>query len=443
MGIGRFAIFFLVVSVLLTLAGFFVGRRAKQVFGIERNLEKAGLLVTILALGAMGLARLLHVRWLGQSSFTILLVVLITTGLLLIFDLLTFVMGLPLHLWNRMRSAPAVSQDNLASTEAILATSVSAPVEVVEKNDLASPAEPPPAAPVEKVPAPVEQRPLPNSRRVFLGQAVTGSAMIVGTGSSLYGAVFGRQDYQTIDVPMRIPGMSKRLDGYTLVQISDIHFGIYAGEPEIRAAEELVRRAKPDRIVLTGDLIDSDPRYAELLGRMLRRISPLARDGVVVIPGNHDWYAGVDVIMEAAQSAGARVLRNDGFVIGDEKAGIAMLGVEDIWAKRMGANQGPDLDKAISAVPADLPRILLCHNPVFFPQAAGKVALQLSGHTHGGQINIGPIRPGELVLPFGYVEGRYERDGSQLYVNRGFGTAGPPARVGAPPEVTRVILVAG
>jgi predicted MPP superfamily phosphohydrolase len=90
-------------------------------------------------------------------------------------------------------------------------------------------------------------------------------------------------------------------------------------------------------------------------------------------------------------------------------------------------------------VPGDLPRVLLCHNPEFFPQAQGKVALQLSGHTHGGQVQLG-IRPADLVLP--YVEGLYDEGGSRLYVNRGFGTAGPPARVGAPPEVTLVVLTA-
>jgi predicted MPP superfamily phosphohydrolase len=84
--------------------------------------------------------------------------------------------------------------------------------------------------------------------------------------------------------------------------------------------------------------------------------------------------------------------------------------------------------------------VLLCHNPVYFPDAAGQVALQLSGHTHGGQVNPG-VRPADWVLPHGYVAGLYQRDGSRLYVNRGFGTAGPPARVGAPPELTRIVLV--
>ena len=90
-----------------------------------------------------------------------------------------------------------------------------------------------------------------------------------------------------------------------------------------------------------------------------------------------------------------------------------------------------------------MPRVLLAHNPAFFPQAAGRVHLQLSGHTHGGQINVGSRLPAEVLLPHGYVAGRYERSGSLLYVNRGLGTAGPPARVGSPPELTRVVLLAG
>jgi predicted MPP superfamily phosphohydrolase len=88
-----------------------------------------------------------------------------------------------------------------------------------------------------------------------------------------------------------------------------------------------------------------------------------------------------------------------------------------------------------------LPRVLLCHNPSFFAEAAGRVALQLSGHTHGGQVNLG-VRPADYILPGGWVAGRYDRQGSALYVNRGFGTVGPPARIGAPPEVTRIILTA-
>lgn len=441
MSSGRIVVFFLVLSLLVVLSSFYVGRRAKQAFGFGRRVEKAGLAIMVGALAGMILARALEVRVLGQAAFMVLLAVILTTGLLLIADLVKFALRLPLYVLHRNRpAAPPAAASEEKLTEPVEVLRVSA--EAVEKSEIESPAVVPPSPPAEREKPTVKLAPAVSSRRVFLGQAVTGSAIIVGSGSAAYGGLFGRQDYVIEEVPVRIPGLTKRLDGYTLLQISDIHFGLFAGETEIRVAEELVRRARPDRIVLTGDLLDSHPRYASVLGQFIRRISPLTRHGVVVIPGNHDWYAGVDIVMDAAREAGARVLRNDGFVIGDEKAGLALLGVEDVWAKRTDPRMGPDLDLAISKVPADLPRVLLCHNPVFFPQAAGKVALQLSGHTHGGQVNMGPIRPGELVLPYGYVEGRYEREGSHLYVNRGFGTAGPPARIGAPPELTRVVLVA-
>lgn len=440
MGSARFVIFSVVVSLLLAGASFYLGRRAKQAFGMGRRVEKAGLVIMLGAVVGMIVARFFEVRLLGHIAFTILLAVLITTGLLLIVDIIKLGLRLPLYVLNRnRRTAPNAHEEKLTDPADVLAISAAA----VTKNEIETLAVPPPHTPPPETSAAAVVLPVANSRRVFLGQAVTGSAMIVGSGSSFYGALFGRQDYIIEELPARIAGMSKRIDGYTLVQISDIHFGLFAGDQEIRVAEELIRKARPDRIVLTGDLLDSHPRFAEMLGRFVRRISPLARDGVVVIPGNHDWYAGVDIVMDAARQGGARILRNDGFVVGSEKDGFALLGVEDVWAKRIDPAQGPDLDKAISHVPADLPRVLLCHNPVFFPQAAGKVALQLSGHTHGGQINLGPIRPGEIVLPYGYVEGRYEKDGSQLYVNRGFGTAGPPARIGSPPEVTRIVLVAG
>jgi predicted MPP superfamily phosphohydrolase len=299
-------------------------------------------------------------------------------------------------------------------------------------------------------PAPVPE-PLPEpafapapalSRRDMLTHTATASALFVGGGSSVYGALFGRHDYQIEEVPIAIPGLAAALDGYAIVQLSDIHFGTFVGDPELRAAVALVRKARPDAVVLTGDLLDHDASYAPLLGQLVRALSPLARDGVFVIPGNHDYYAGVEAVLDAARRGGAKLLVNAGRVVGDRGGAFAMIGVDDVWTARNGFEGGPDLARALSTVPRDLPKILLCHNPVFFPEAAGEVALQLSGHTHGGQVNL-VVRPADAVLPFGYVAGHYERDGSQLYVNRGFGTAGPPARIGAPPEVTKVVLTRG
>ncbi len=167
------------------------------------------------------------------------------------------------------------------------------------------------------------------------------------------------------------------------------------------------------------------------------------------MPGNHDYYSGIDEVIAALQGGGARVLRNAGCVIGDGGGGFALLGVDDLWAGSHGhgpasrgpgtAPLGPDLRRAIGMVRPDLPRILLCHQPEFFWDAASEIQLQLSGHTHGGQVSLG-YDPAGLVLPHGYVEGQYQRNGGRLYVNRGFGTAGPPARLGSAPEVSRIIL---
>ena len=217
-----------------------------------------------------------------------------------------------------------------------------------------------------------------------------------------------------------------------------MHFGTYVGDPELHSAVALMREARPELIVLTGDLLDHDPAYAPWLGRMVRAFTELGpRDGVVVIPGNHDYYAGVDAVLSVSREGGATVLRNQSRLIAEGH--VALVGVDDVWARRNGDGPGPDLARAVTGISPDLPRVLLCHNPVYFPEAAGQVALQLSGHTHGGQVNLG-VRPAELVLP--YVEGLYREEGSYLYVNRGFGTAGPPARVGAPPEITLTVLTA-
>jgi predicted MPP superfamily phosphohydrolase len=269
------------------------------------------------------------------------------------------------------------------------------------------------------------------SRREMIHRTAAGAAMTFGFGASIYGAVFGRHDYEVTEVPVRIPGLSPHLDGYRIAQLSDIHFGIYVGDRELESAVSLVRSARPDLVVLTGDLVDHDPAYAPQLGRLIRRIEQLGpRDGVVVIPGNHDYYAGIDEVLGVSRRAGARVLRNQARAIGDRGGAFALVGVDDVWSVRNGYGTGPDLDRAVRMVSPDLPRVLLCHNPEFFPEAQGKVALQMSGHTHGGQVALG-FNPAEVVLP--YVRGLYDEGGSKLYVNRGSrprGTTGaraPPA----------------
>ena len=286
------------------------------------------------------------------------------------------------------------------------------------------------------------------TRREFATRIAVGSAFMIGGSSAAYGALVGRHDYVVEEVPVHLEGLAKAFDGFSIVQLSDLHVGQFVQEAELAAAEALVRRARPDLIVLTGDLIDHDPRFAEVLGRFARRLEPLARFGVAAVSGNHDYYAGIEPTLDALRRGGARVLRNEGIVLGSADAGVALLGVDDVRATRFAGERGPDLGRALASLPTiggrsaparDLPRVLLCHNPVYFSEAQGQVGLQLSGHTHGGQIN--PlVRPADWVLRHGWIAGLYAEQGSRLYVNRGFGTAGPPARVGAPPEVTRIVL---
>ena len=447
----RFVGIFSLVLTLLAAVNFYVHRRAVQTFRLGRFGKIALLVVQLAGLGAMIAARAAE-RALGAPTAAVIgvwagaieLSIVVSFALLLLVDAVRGVFALGGSLRRRSakrRARPPTDGD--APVEAHDARSIaSADEPSAETRDAASlalSAESTPTATASQSSS-VALPALPAlARREFLSRAATGTALALGAGSAFYGAFFGRHDYRTETVPVRIPGLPRTLDGFTIVQISDIHFGVYARGDEVRVASELIRRARPDLVVITGDIIDHDDAYSPYLGQLIERITGAARHGTVVIPGNHDYYAGIERVLATARSAGAKVLVNEGRVIGDAGGGFALLGVDDIWRRREGG--GPDLDRAIATVPRDLPRILLCHNPAFFPEAAGKIALQLSGHTHGGQVNVGP-RLADYVLPFGYVAGLYDRADSQLYVNRGFGTAGPPTRVGSPPEITRIVLVA-
>jgi predicted MPP superfamily phosphohydrolase len=265
-----------------------------------------------------------------------------------------------------------------------------------------------------------------------------GGVAVVGASTSImgWGAIVGRYDFIVEEVPVRIVGLPKALDGYTITQISDIHVGLLVRERDIAEGLDKLARTKSDLVVITGDMVDFDPQYIPLAARLFGRIR--APDGVYAIYGNHDYYTGASAVGEALRAAGIDVLVNDGRLIrAKDGGGFGLLGVDDLASIRHGG-AGPRLDRAMSFVPDDRPRILLSHQPSTVDIWAGRVALQLSGHTHGGQFNPG-FRPAALVMP--YVAGRYEVGNTSLWVNRGLGVVGPPARVGAPPEVTKIVLV--
>jgi predicted MPP superfamily phosphohydrolase len=269
-------------------------------------------------------------------------------------------------------------------------------------------------------------------------ERIGGIAMLGTSAAALgWGAARGRYEFEMTEVPVRIAGLPRALDGYVIAQISDVHAGDHLDARMMEGGFDLVRRARPDLIVVTGDLVDFDASCAPAIAR---RIADLpARDGITAIFGNHDYYAGAEEVGAAIRAAGIDLLVNDGKLVrAKDGGGFALLGVDDRWAKRYG-RPGPLLDRAIRSVRSEAPRVLLSHQPLTVDDWPGRVALQLSGHTHGGQINPG-FRPTELFLR--YVAGLYQVGATSLYVNRGFGTVGPPSRIGAPPEVTKLVLVA-
>ncbi|HYJ09563.1 MAG TPA: metallophosphoesterase [Polyangiaceae bacterium] len=423
MSVIGFVVFLVLLLTALGGINLHVFRWARNAFGLGRAGQVILKSVLWAAVAGMILGRVAGRFWPGAPSTpliavasTVELAVIISFAFLLVADVGLLLLDLPARV-RRLRTRDAAPVTSPAAPAAELATA---------------------SAPALTVP-----------RRAFMMQAAAGSAFLIGGTSSLYGALKGRSDYVIEEIALKLPGLGRGFDGFSIVQLSDIHIGAFTGQAELNIAEELVRKARPDLVVLTGDLLDNDSRLAPDLGRFVRRLGPLARHGVVAITGNHDYFAGDEEMAGAITGGGGRILRNEGLVIGSAGAGIALLGVDDVWARRQGLG-GPDLLRAVAALPQiegrvaparDLPRVLLCHNPSYFAESAGKVALQLSGHTHGGQINLG-LRPADYLLPGGWVAGRYDQNGSVLYVNRGFGTVGPPARLQAPPEVTRIVLSA-
>jgi hypothetical protein len=306
-----FLIFFLSTGVVLGLVNRHAFAWITRAFAPSRSVRRWIFWVLVSSLGAMVLGRMLDwvwsaapIGWLLFASGTVQLAVLMGVALLLPVDAMRLVAGAA----RRVRARWAVARAAERAAE---------PAETTRQAD---------AVP----------------RRAFLTQAVAGSAFLIGGSSSFYGALVERHDYRLEELPMPIPGLSPKLDGFTIVQLSDVHIGHFVGWPELRAAEELVRRAKPDLLVLTGDLLDQDASLADRLGQFARRLVPLAREGVVAISGNHDFYAGIGPVVRALETAGVTVLRNRGRVIGSADAGFALLGVDDLWARRQGGGRaGP------------------------------------------------------------------------------------------------------
>jgi uncharacterized protein len=239
------------------------------------------------------------------------------------------------------------------------------------------------------------------------------------------------------DVEIAIPGLPPQFDGYKLLQLTDLHISRLFPREWTQALVERSNALGVDLIVVTGDLIDGsfDARRVDV--EPLRGLR--ARDGVWVIPGNHEYFFGYEAWMRHYAGLGMRVLSNDHTLLTRDGGSLVLAGVTDLSAPGT-RHPAPNLSGALAGAPSDAPIVLLDHQPRNAAQAAARgVALQLSGHTHGGMI-LGLDR---LVARAnnGFVSGRYTVGGMTLYVNNGTALwPGFALRLGRPSELTRITL---
>lgn len=233
--------------------------------------------------------------------------------------------------------------------------------------------------------------------------------------------------------------LPRSLDGLRIVQITDLHIGPLINGNWLRRVVEKVNALKPDIIAITGDLVDGS---VEELRHHVAPIADLqAKYGSYFITGNHEYYSGVEPWCAHIASLGLRVLRNERVSItaGSADESFDLAGVDD-WASRHFHGQGPDLAKALAGRDPNKVLILLAHQPAAVREAAAHgVDLQLSGHTHGGQI--WPFTY-LVYLQQPYTKGlfRYSDTETQIYVSPGTGFWGPPMRFGTSAEITHITL---
>ena len=230
------------------------------------------------------------------------------------------------------------------------------------------------------------------------------------------------------------PKVPKEIGTITIVQISDVHLGLIVREGRLRKILDKVKEAQPDILVSTGDLVDGQIDDLTGLAELLREIRPPY--GKFAVTGNHEFYAGLDQALRFTERAGFTVLRGEAR---DVAGFITIAGVDDPTARYFGAVRGTPEPRLLAGISHERFVVLLKHIPVIDDKAKGLVDLQLSGHTHKGQIfpftfaskAFFPHNAGLVSLP----------GNSYLYVSRGSGTWGPPIRFLAPPEVTIITLV--
>jgi uncharacterized protein len=278
--------------------------------------------------------------------------------------------------------------------------------------------------------------PFDPERRTFVSRAIALGAVVVAGALGVAGAAAALGAVEVKKVRISLARLPKGLAGFRVAQLSDLHIGPTLGAAWLAGVVARVNALEPDVVVITGDLVDGS------LENLREQVAPLAdlraAGGVYFVTGNHEYYSGVDEWLAELERLGVKVLRNERVEIGRGDETFDLAGVDDWSAHRFGRGHGADLRRALAGRDATRELVLLAHQPKQIAEAAAHgVGLQLSGHTHGGQ-----IIPWNFFVRFDqpYIAGLAEHEGTQIYVSRGAGFWGPPMRVGAPSEIALLEL---
>ncbi|MGH3881377.1 MAG: metallophosphoesterase [Actinophytocola sp.] len=280
-------------------------------------------------------------------------------------------------------------------------------------------------------------RPVDPSRRLFLARGfglVAGVAATSVTGVGMANAL-GPPD--VLRVPVTLRRLDPTLAGFRIAVVSDIHLSSLLGRSHTERIVRMINESSPDLVAIVGDLVDGS---VEELGSAAAPLADLApREGSFFVTGNHEYFVDPDGWIRELDRLGVHTLRNEGTTITRGSGSLDLAGVTDVNGRSR--DDGPDFDRALADRTPDSPVVLLAHQPVQVSDAASHgVDLQLSGHTHGGQ-----------MYPFHHVvsiaqpslAGLTKVDDTWLYVTRGAGFWGPPVRVGAPPDISLIELQPG
>ncbi|MEM9770084.1 MAG: metallophosphoesterase [Cyanobacteria bacterium P01_D01_bin.73] len=243
---------------------------------------------------------------------------------------------------------------------------------------------------------------------------------------------------EVVEIQETLPRLSPDFQGFKIAQISDLHVGRLLGEAQLTSIIDLVNQQKPDLVVITGDFVTLHPeRYADTLISGLQRLS--AQQKTLSVLGNHDYWSDPIEVRRILQDGNILDLKNSVYTIQRGEGQLQIAGIDDIWSGE------PDFEAVLKQLPEEGAAILLVHEPDFADtsSATGRFDLELSGHSHGGQIRL-PLIGALWFPPYGrvYPEGRYEVGEMVHYTNRGVGMMRLRARLLCRPEITVFTLQA-